>query len=334
MNELQVLIENKSLKNISDVFSNDDIMNDILKKIEQEAMSITPDTSTTKGRKEIASIAYKISRSKTALDDAGKLLVSDWKKKAKNVDKSRREARSFLDTLRDKVRDPLTKWEDEEKERLEQERIRKEIEQAYIEAIKINELFDREKELEAKERIAAEKAEKLEQERQAKIEAEEKIKREQQLKEQAALKAKQKAEQEAQAKIDEAKRLEAEAKANAERLEREAIEAKIEAKLKAEQAEQEKKEAAERARIEKEKAVYEAELKAKYEAEQKENERIRVEQEEKRIAAEKAADLKHRRQVNNKAVDSFISNNLDAALAKKVVTMIAKGKIEDITINY
>ena len=58
----------------------------ILKAITDEVRSQVPDTSTDKGRKAIASLAYKVSQSKVLLEAAGKSLVTDWKEKSKAVD--------------------------------------------------------------------------------------------------------------------------------------------------------------------------------------------------------------------------------------------------------
>jgi colicin import membrane protein len=90
----------------------------ILGKIEAEVRAAHTDISTVGGRKEIASLAYKVARSKTALDDMGKQLVDEWKKKAAVVDAERRTIRERLDALKDEVRKPLTDWEDAEKNRI------------------------------------------------------------------------------------------------------------------------------------------------------------------------------------------------------------------------
>lgn len=86
-------------------------MGKVLAEIETKATAVVADVETDEGRKEIASIAYKVARSKTLIDDVGKAMVTDWKKKAKVVDAARKEARDFLDALKDRVRSPLTEWE-------------------------------------------------------------------------------------------------------------------------------------------------------------------------------------------------------------------------------
>lgn len=89
-----------------------------LDSIKEEARSIVTDPSTEKGRKEIASLAYKIARTKTALDDAGKSLTEDSRKLIERVNEERRIVRDELDTLKDEVRSPLTEYENREKIRV------------------------------------------------------------------------------------------------------------------------------------------------------------------------------------------------------------------------
>lgn len=90
----------------------------ILDRIEKETLSIALDMSTPKGRKEIASLAHKVAVSKTTLDKLGKDLVSGWKEKAKKVDAERARAWGRLEELQKQVRQPLTDWEDADKQRV------------------------------------------------------------------------------------------------------------------------------------------------------------------------------------------------------------------------
>lgn len=87
--------------------------------IKKETDALDADVSTEKGRKAIASMAYKVARTKTAIDDAGKKLNEEARAKISAVDESRREIRQQLDDLKDEVRAPLTKWEIAEKVREE-----------------------------------------------------------------------------------------------------------------------------------------------------------------------------------------------------------------------
>ena len=101
-----------------DVFSDGEAISVLLDLIKEEAAKFEPDMSTDGGRKEIASRAYQVSKAKTTLDNLGKQLVSEWKAKAKTVDNQRKTIRDTLDDLRDGIRQPLTDWENAEKERV------------------------------------------------------------------------------------------------------------------------------------------------------------------------------------------------------------------------
>jgi colicin import membrane protein len=90
----------------------------IISKLEADVRSVKTDMSTPAGRKEIASLAHKVARSKTALDDMGKDLVSGLKSQAGKIDAERRVIRDRLDALKDEVRKPLTDWENADKDRI------------------------------------------------------------------------------------------------------------------------------------------------------------------------------------------------------------------------
>lgn len=92
-----------------------------IEKMRKDALSIVPDLTTKKGRAEIASMAAKVARTKTYLDDAGKQLCDQERSKIdatlSAVLESRKLIRAALDDLRDEVRKPLTDWENAEAER-------------------------------------------------------------------------------------------------------------------------------------------------------------------------------------------------------------------------
>lgn len=136
-------------------------LDDLLGRIRAATVTLVPDTTTDKGRKEIASLAYKVSRSKTAIDDAGKALVADIKARASKIDAARKKARDTLDALRDEVRAPLTEWEAEQA-RIEREKAEAEAaERARIEAERKAEEQRRREELERRDRELSEREEAL-----------------------------------------------------------------------------------------------------------------------------------------------------------------------------
>ena len=93
-------------------------LNPILERIKAEARAIETDISTPDGRKAIASLAYKIARTKTFIDEQRVKLVADRKRELAAVDSEGRRVREELDALKDEIRRPLTDWETAEKDRI------------------------------------------------------------------------------------------------------------------------------------------------------------------------------------------------------------------------
>jgi hypothetical protein len=90
----------------------------ILNRIAEDAKSQKLDISTEKGRKEIASLAYKVAQSKSFLDKMGKALGDDARKTIETLNSERKKCVDFLDKLKDEIRSPLTEWENREKKRI------------------------------------------------------------------------------------------------------------------------------------------------------------------------------------------------------------------------
>lgn len=93
-----------------------EILAQLKDEVRKQAASL--DISTETGRKAIASLAYKVARSKTALDEQGEKLGEDLRKAKEAIDAERRYVRTELDGLKDEVRKPLTEWENAEKMRI------------------------------------------------------------------------------------------------------------------------------------------------------------------------------------------------------------------------
>lgn len=90
----------------------------VLKQIEHEARSHKADPSTAKGRQEIASVAHKVARAKVILDEMGKKLGEDARKRIESINADRRKVRDTLDELKEDVRKPLTDFEAAEAKRI------------------------------------------------------------------------------------------------------------------------------------------------------------------------------------------------------------------------
>jgi colicin import membrane protein len=90
----------------------------IVTAIESQVRAEAYDITTEDGRERVKSIAYKIARSKTTLDEIGKEHVADIKAKSAAIDKERKAIRDRLDALKEEVRGPLTAWEEAEEKRV------------------------------------------------------------------------------------------------------------------------------------------------------------------------------------------------------------------------
>ncbi|MEG9685797.1 hypothetical protein [Klebsiella michiganensis] len=311
-------------KNAMAVFTNNDQLDPLIEAIEKEARSLVPDVTTKKGRDAIASMAHKVARSKTYIDNAGKDLVAELKALPKQIDESRRVVRERLDALKDEVRRPLTEWE------AEQERIKAEEAMLglHVEALAMNEDFDRQlaARIESDHEMALLMNDAFDREQANKAaEAErQRIAREEEIKRQAEEKAKREAAEQAQREIDAAAAREREAILAKERAEREQREA-------AERAEREKQAAVE---AERRKAQEEAD-RIRREAEQREQARLA---EEKRKADEQArreADVRHRKAVGTEIVKALLANtSLTRDQAIEVLTAVKDGRIPHTGISY
>ena len=114
MSELQVIEQNA----IVVAFQKENGIQDLFDRMAEQARSIVPDVTTKKGRDAIASQAYKVSKSKTAVDNHGKDLVAGIKAQAAVIDRDRKAWRDQCDALRDEIRKPLDDWEQAENDRV------------------------------------------------------------------------------------------------------------------------------------------------------------------------------------------------------------------------
>ncbi|WP_154914048.1 hypothetical protein [Klebsiella grimontii] len=321
-------------KNAMAVFTNNDQLDPLIELIEKEARSLVPDVTTKKGRDAIASMAHKVARSKTYIDNAGKDLVAELKALPKQIDESRRVVRERLDALKDEVRRPLTEWE------AEQERIKAEeaMNAMHAEALEMNIKFDQElaAKFEADHEMALLMDKDIDRERADKAaEAErQRIAREEEIKRQAEEKAKREAEEKHRAEMEASARREAEERAAKERAERERIEAQQRAERDRIAAEQ-KAEADKQAAIdaERRKAQEEAD-RIRREAEQREQARLAEEKRKAEEEARRAADVEHRRGINTAAVQALINQGIPHEWAKACIIAVALGKVPATTIKY
>jgi colicin import membrane protein len=319
----------------------------IISKLEADVRAVATDISTEAGRKAVASLAFKVARSKTALDEMGKELVTDIKAQANKIDAERRVIRDRLDALKDEVRKPLTDWENTEKDRVAaHEQALTAITQylsfaptaspAELKGFldEINQIAQRDWQEfsaratgtldEVRQRLGKALADATKREAEAaelaRLRAEQAAREQKEREDRIASEAANRARDEAEAKAKrDAEQAATRAAAEQARVERE----KAEAVARAERAEADKKVAAEKAERD-QKAAVEAERKRAADVAAKE-------------AADKARrekDKAHRAKLNNEALAALTALGVDAELGKAVIAAIAKGEIPHVSIEY
>lgn len=359
-------------ENALQVFSADQGLDPYLAKIRAEIEGFVPDVSTAKGRKEIASIAYKVAQSKTALDNVGKELVAELKAVPAKIDAERKRMRDLLDSWKDEVRAPLTTWENAEAARvsrhqssIDQINLRLECRDLDVSELKANiaclegiEIGKEWEEFEAEAARAKDKAltalrdalavrEKHEAELAAiaKFQAEQaerdQKEREERIAREAVEAERLAADKRAQSEREAAAKREADLIESAAQQQRQAEQQKRDAEAAAEQARL-NAELADQRRIAAEKQAELDRIDAeKRQAEAVERaelaERQRQADEASRLEAEalaREADRAHKTKLNRDAVSAFVSGGMTEECAKQAVTMIAKRQIPNISISY
>lgn len=180
-----VLVQLPAPADLEAAFISDEYISNLIADIRQKALSVVGDVNTVKGRGVYISMASTVRRTKTAIDEAGKNLVAEMKKRPALVDASRKKVRDALDELAVEIRRPATEWEAEQERikaeeaaRVKAENDRKQFESDHEIALLMNDAFDREAKTKAEEaerqRIAHEEELKRQAAEQAKREAEEK----------------------------------------------------------------------------------------------------------------------------------------------------------------
>lgn len=330
----------------------------VLEKIHAECEQTPTDATTEKGRKEIASLAYKVARSKTFIDDAGKRVGEEYKLKLDQINDERKKARDYLDKLKDSIRKPVDEWEQKEQHRVQkhQQRIQKMVEnlrfvQANAQAISVESIEEYLEELSIYQTMDWEEfkdlAEKTLEFNKAEITRirDQAIIRDQERAELEALRA-QKALQEQKdrdARIAEQARLEAEEKARkeAERAANEAEEkrlleiAKTEAAKKAQElAEKRAKEAEERLEQEKKKAVEAEKLRAAKALADEEMAKQKREAQLKAAEEKRRKDMNLRNTVFAEASEGLMAMGFDKPTSLNILDAISSGKVRHVTLVF
>lgn len=333
--ELQLYSLPESSTDLEAAFISEDYTDRLIEEVRSKAKSVVGDLNTVKGRKAYISMAATVRSSKAAIDDAGKALVAEMKKRPALVDASRRKIREALDELAIEIRQPVTDWEDE------QERVKAEekFNADHAEALEMNAAFDKAlaERIESDHEIALLMNDKFDRDRAeaARIAEQQRIEYEQRIAREAESRAKREAEEKSQREREESSRREAELKAKAEQAERDRIadkeRAEREAKEQQERSERLAREAKEKAEREKQEAI-EAERSKAQEAEQR---RLAEEKRIKDELAQRTADENHRKRIGTEAVTALINVvGLTREQAISTFKAIKDGAVPHTNINY
>ena len=336
-------------------FQNKGRLDPLIEQVRREVEGFVSDVTTDKGRKEIASMAFKVAKSRTAIEKVGAEVAARAKELPKLIDAERKRIKEALQKIQDDVRQPLTEWEalESEKEANFKQIIQtikdnviefsnEQVDYLLIDAYH-NELscqnpdmqnyqdeYDGVKELALSKlggfslKIKADLAqkaelEKLRAEAAARAEADRIAQIEKNAAERAEREARERADQEIiklQLEAEKAKREAVEAKQREIDL---AQKAEMEAKAKAAQAEKDKQDAVNQ-EIERQKREQEAKAK-----ELRDQEALLKKQQE---------NIRHQKTINNSALADLVKFGLDEAQGKLLIAAIQKGEISHISIKY
>jgi hypothetical protein len=99
------------------VYRDETVLPMLLAEIEAEIAALPVKLTTASGREAISSLSGSISSRKARIVEAGLALTESWRKQTTAVNTIKKAASDGLDALRDKARQPLTDWENAEKDR-------------------------------------------------------------------------------------------------------------------------------------------------------------------------------------------------------------------------
>uniref|UniRef100_A0A6M3MC60 Uncharacterized protein n=1 Tax=viral metagenome TaxID=1070528 RepID=A0A6M3MC60_9ZZZZ len=363
MNQQVISVEDISADNAPAIYIKGGL-SQFLEAVKVEVGAHVPDLSTRKGREHIASLAAKVSKSKSAVEKPGREYLKRLKEQPKVVEAELKEFVDAMDKLRDETRQPLTEWQAAEDARVDRHndgiaqlkntdtegksaaligamtqdldamQIGEDWEEFEEEAhrAKASSLNILREALAKQEKAEAEQAEliRLRQESEARAQKD----REEQIAREAADKARIEAEQKAQREREAEERRVRDEQAAAERRENDLKLQTAESERRAAQAERDKIEAqhnAERERDAAKKRAEDAAEKARLDEVARQN---AAADEILRQTKAREADLAHKAKVMGAAKDALIGMNITEELARAIVLKIARREIPNVTINF
>jgi hypothetical protein len=301
------------------------VIDPILERIKIEVLAIPSDISTPNGRKALASLAFKVAKTKTFIEDRHRDLVYKEKQRLGAIDAEWKRIRETLDGIKTAVRKPLTDWEEIEETRVHQHEIHitrlEDAKKLRVDASTAD-IIARIAQLEADDISQMEEFDARAMT--AKAESLEYLKN--------WLARSQKADTE-RAELDRLRK-EREDRERAEREKQVAENARKQAEDRAARQVQDANDAAARA----ERALADAQARSAREAEEA------VERERQRLAAadrqatyeaeQREMNRQHCSKINNAALEALVAGGISQKAAKTVVQLIVKGQVPNVRITY
>ena len=323
---------------------------DLIARVREFVAGFKGDVSSAKGRSEIKSTAFKVTKAKTTLEKEGKRLADEQKLIPKKIDACRRYVATELERLEEEVRRPLTEWEEREAKRITEHKTRIDFLESFQTVqwtdMTAAELMDGIRRVDAVTISPATCEEFLTEYAAAKDKALAHLKRAYAERTNYDAEQEELAQLRAAAAAEEArKREEAAAREAKEREERAAAEARERAKREAE-------EIAQRAIEEANRRARKAEMEAQAAAQAAAEEKARADEAEANARAKAAAEAReakereeeetrrreenrrHVGQINRAAMNDLIAGGLPDDLARTAITLIAQGKVKHVSIAY
>lgn len=284
----------------------------IIKAATEKVNEFKGSAETEDDRKETKKFVRTITKTRTFVEKLRLSEVSEMKAKAKLIDAEGKKMRDVFFLLEKEALEPVTKWEEAEKVRVEAEREYEKMLLDWDEAIEINIFEDKKADILRQEAELAKKQKDLREKEEKEQEEKDRIEREERLKREAAEKATKEAEQKL---LDE----------KAESLRKE-----NEAKEKLAQAERDRLATEERAEIEKEQAIKKIKDDAMAEQEKKD----RKVAEDKAIADRKSANKNHQRRIHREIIEDLEKAGVKSDKATDILVAIVKKEIRNLYIKY
>lgn len=115
----KIPIMDRVLDDPSIVLTDSDAHDEYIAELQKRAKAVKVDLSTDKGRKAVASAAFKVAQQKSMIDKAGIKLNEDARAQISKMNAVRTDVKTTLEIIQAEIRKPLNDWQKQEDARIE-----------------------------------------------------------------------------------------------------------------------------------------------------------------------------------------------------------------------